>query len=329
MAARLVAAARPNAGNSRRHRIAAAPARMHRHHAERRWPAPRCRHARRHRTAWQHPSRRVSCRKSRRSRLAGNRSASAALPKCSALLAGRRMVRRVAPGGAETRRRRARFADCDLMISIGTSAVVYPAAAARSRWPAGQTCSRSIAIPRPCPSSHGHMDVARGAAASCPRSSRPHRPSEEGADDRPLRRGLPRASLGGAGALQHGGGLLHAARARPGAGGAAWEDEGGATATWTYHALQQHSNRLANALRMRSRVRRRGRMVPAAAARDGGRARRCCTVGACAMPLSMLFGPEALEVPACRTARRASCSSTPLRCPTCCPFAASCRTCVT
>ncbi len=75
-----------------------------------------------------------------------------------------------------------------------------------------------------------------------------------------------------------------------------WEDEGGATATWTYHALQQQSNRLANALHALG-VRRGDRVGIVLPQRPETVVVHvaCYMLGAVAMPLSILFGPEALE----------------------------------
>ena len=246
--------------------------------------------------------RRSKClrRESCRSGVAGNRRAPAALPALRRTVAagcGRGSAsrcRRRARGGRAGRAR-----DCDVLISIGTSAVVYPAAAlpetalaaggkrardqsrshALSGWPPGRCAARR--------------------ATCCPRWSRPLGRRKHGRpiDDRPLRRGLPGASLGGAGALQYGGGLLHAARAAIPRGSALlWEDEGGATATWTYHALQQQANRLANALDALG-VRRGDRVGIILPQRPETVVVHvaCYQLGAVAMPLSILFGPEALE----------------------------------
>ena len=75
-----------------------------------------------------------------------------------------------------------------------------------------------------------------------------------------------------------------------------WEDEGGATATWTYRALQQQANRLANALNALG-VRRGDRVGIVLPQRPETVVVHvaCYMLGAVAMPLSILFGPEALE----------------------------------
>ena len=75
-----------------------------------------------------------------------------------------------------------------------------------------------------------------------------------------------------------------------------WEDESGATATYSYWQIQQDANRLANALgalgvqrgdRIGIVLPQRPETVIAHMA--------CYQMGAVAMPLSVLFGPEALE----------------------------------
>jgi acetyl-CoA synthetase len=75
-----------------------------------------------------------------------------------------------------------------------------------------------------------------------------------------------------------------------------WEDESGATSAWTYWDIQQHANRLSNALlalgvkggdRVGIILPQRPETVIAHVA--------CYQIGAVAMPLSILFGPEALE----------------------------------
>ena len=75
-----------------------------------------------------------------------------------------------------------------------------------------------------------------------------------------------------------------------------WEDEGGATAAYTFWDLQQHANRLSNALAGLG-IKRGDRVaiilpqrVETAIAHIA-----CYQMGAVAMPLSVLFGPEALE----------------------------------
>jgi acetyl-CoA synthetase len=75
-----------------------------------------------------------------------------------------------------------------------------------------------------------------------------------------------------------------------------WEDEAGATSAWTYWDLQQAANRLSNALaglgvgrgdRVAIVLPQRPETVIAHLA--------CYQMGAVAMPLSILFGPDALE----------------------------------
>ena len=75
-----------------------------------------------------------------------------------------------------------------------------------------------------------------------------------------------------------------------------WEDEGGATAAYTYWDLQQEANRLANALvglglRKGDRV---GIILPQRPETVIAHM-ACYQAGAVAMPLSILFGPDALE----------------------------------
>jgi acetyl-CoA synthetase len=75
-----------------------------------------------------------------------------------------------------------------------------------------------------------------------------------------------------------------------------YEDDQGNTAAWTYWDLQQHANRLANALAALG-VRRGDRVAivlpqcPETAIAHVA----CYQLGAVAMPLSILFGPEALQ----------------------------------
>src|SRR5258708_1313432 len=77
-----------------------------------------------------------------------------------------------------------------------------------------------------------------------------------------------------------------------------WEDEGGATAACTFWDLQQQANRLSNALAGLGVERgdRVGIVLPqrpeTAIAHIA-----CYQMGAVAMPLSVLFGPDALEYP--------------------------------
>src|SRR5262249_22165898 len=75
-----------------------------------------------------------------------------------------------------------------------------------------------------------------------------------------------------------------------------WEDEEGATATLTFRDLQERADRLSNALASLGLARgdRVGILLPqrpeTAIAHIA-----CYQLGAVAMPLSILFGPEALE----------------------------------
>jgi acetyl-CoA synthetase len=75
-----------------------------------------------------------------------------------------------------------------------------------------------------------------------------------------------------------------------------WEDESGATAVWTYRELQQQASRLANALNALgvSRGDRVGIILPQRPETVVTHM-ACYMMGAVAMPLSILFGPEALE----------------------------------
>jgi acetyl-CoA synthetase len=75
-----------------------------------------------------------------------------------------------------------------------------------------------------------------------------------------------------------------------------WEDEGGATATHTFWSLQQQANRLSNALSGLG-IRRGERIAVILPQRvETAIAHLACyQMGAVAMPLSVLFGPEALE----------------------------------
>ena len=76
----------------------------------------------------------------------------------------------------------------------------------------------------------------------------------------------------------------------------AWEDESGASETWTYTALQEAANRLSNALRALGVERgdRVALMLPQRPQTVVGYL-ACFQMGAIAVPLSFLFGPEALE----------------------------------
>jgi acetyl-CoA synthetase len=75
-----------------------------------------------------------------------------------------------------------------------------------------------------------------------------------------------------------------------------WEDEAGATSAWTYWDLQQQANRIANALTGLG-VKRGDRVGIVLPQRPETVITHiaCYQLGAIAMPLSILFGPEALE----------------------------------
>jgi acetyl-CoA synthetase len=75
-----------------------------------------------------------------------------------------------------------------------------------------------------------------------------------------------------------------------------WEDEGGATSTWTYRELQEQANRLSNALSALG-VNRGDRVAIILPQRPETAIAHlaCYQMGAVAMPLSILFGPDALE----------------------------------
>ncbi len=75
-----------------------------------------------------------------------------------------------------------------------------------------------------------------------------------------------------------------------------YEDEGGASASLTYAALQEQANRLANALRGLG-VARGDRIAIVLAQRPQTAVANmaCFQLGAISMPLSILFGPDALE----------------------------------
>jgi acetyl-CoA synthetase len=75
-----------------------------------------------------------------------------------------------------------------------------------------------------------------------------------------------------------------------------WEDESGATASWTYAGLQQQANRLSNALAARG-VGRGDKVAILLPQRPETAIAHiaCYQLGAVAVPLSFLFGPEALE----------------------------------
>ncbi|HSO07076.1 MAG TPA: AMP-binding protein [Pelomicrobium sp.] len=75
-----------------------------------------------------------------------------------------------------------------------------------------------------------------------------------------------------------------------------WEDESGATSAWTYWDIQQQANRLTNALAGLG-VRRGDRVAIILPQRPETAIAHmaCYQMGAVAMPLSILFGPDALE----------------------------------
>ena len=75
-----------------------------------------------------------------------------------------------------------------------------------------------------------------------------------------------------------------------------WEDEDGATSAWTYWDLQQHANRLSNALSALGVVRGDRVAIVLPQRPETAIAHIACyQMGAVAMPLSILFGPDALE----------------------------------
>jgi len=75
-----------------------------------------------------------------------------------------------------------------------------------------------------------------------------------------------------------------------------WEDEGGATAAYTYWDIQQQANRLSNAFAALGVARgdRIGIILPQRPETVIAHI-ACYQMGAVAMPLSVLFGPDALE----------------------------------
>ena len=75
-----------------------------------------------------------------------------------------------------------------------------------------------------------------------------------------------------------------------------WEDESGATSAWTYWDIQQRANQLANALAALGVKRgdRVGIILPQRPETVIAHV-ACYQLGAVAMPLSILFGPDALE----------------------------------
>ncbi len=75
-----------------------------------------------------------------------------------------------------------------------------------------------------------------------------------------------------------------------------WEDEGGATSAWTFWDIQQHANRLSNALAALG-VKRGERVAIVLPQRPETAIAHIALyqMGAIAMPLSILFGPDALE----------------------------------
>ena len=75
-----------------------------------------------------------------------------------------------------------------------------------------------------------------------------------------------------------------------------WEDEGGATSAWTFWDIQQRANRLSNALAALG-VKRGDRVAVILPQRPETAIAHIALyqMGAIAMPLSILFGPDALE----------------------------------
>jgi acetyl-CoA synthetase len=75
-----------------------------------------------------------------------------------------------------------------------------------------------------------------------------------------------------------------------------WEDESGETATYTYGELQQQANRLSNALAAHG-VRSGDKIAIMLPQRPETAVAHiaCYQMGAVAVPLSFLFGPDALE----------------------------------
>ena len=75
-----------------------------------------------------------------------------------------------------------------------------------------------------------------------------------------------------------------------------WEDESGATSAWTYWDIQVQANRLSNALAALGVKRgdRVGIILPQRPETVVAHV-ACYQMGAVAMPLSILFGPDALE----------------------------------
>ncbi|MFZ5558987.1 MAG: acyl-CoA synthetase [Pseudomonadota bacterium] len=75
-----------------------------------------------------------------------------------------------------------------------------------------------------------------------------------------------------------------------------WEDESGATSAWTYWDIRRQANRLSNALAALG-VRRGDRVAICLPQRPETAIAHmaCYQMGAVAMPLSILFGPDALE----------------------------------
>ncbi len=75
-----------------------------------------------------------------------------------------------------------------------------------------------------------------------------------------------------------------------------WEDERGTTATWTYQALQRAANQLSNVLSAHGVMRGQCVAILLSQRPETAIAHIAChQLGVVAMPLSILFGPEALE----------------------------------
>ena len=114
---------------------------------------------------------------------------------------------------------------------------------------------------------------------------------------RPVRGGLPGLSLAGPRALQHRAVRMPPMGARrPDGARSLWEDESGATASFTFAQLLAGANRLSNALAALG-VRRGDRVALVLPQRPETVIAylACFQMGAIAVPLSFLFGPDALE----------------------------------